>query len=228
MKTRETEWFNEEHAKLLKDGRSWGNAAMYQAKMECLNWCMELAGLTKDMRILDVGCGTGELAAVLKQNGYTTIDGIDISAVAIEHAAKSQSGLYLTMDFTKPVRLGTVYDCIYDTDCLHMVINTEDRASFLRNVRGNLRDKGILLAGVNSSRECVDPYVELDGVVQFFWPRKEAFLKEILASGFDLVASRDLPPRNKKRCEMWSEVIFRKNANQVQNRTDAPAGSSSG
>jgi cyclopropane fatty-acyl-phospholipid synthase-like methyltransferase len=209
MQTRPTDWFNDEHAKLLKDGRSWGNDAMYQAKLECLDWCLGTTGLTKGARILDVGCGTGELAGRLRQNGYGAVDGIDISAVAIEHATRSQPGTFLTMDFTLPARLGTSYDCIYDTDCLHMVIRPEARSAFLKNVRNHLPDHGVFLTGVNASKEGVDPYVEVDGVIQYYWPRKEAFLAEVVACGFQLVAARDLGPRNKKRCEMWSEMIFK-------------------
>jgi 2-polyprenyl-3-methyl-5-hydroxy-6-metoxy-1,4-benzoquinol methylase len=223
MQTRETDWFNGEHAKLLKDGRSWGNEAMYQAKMECLDWCIGTTGITKGARILDVGCGTAELAGRLRKNGYEAVDGIDTSAVAIEHAALTQTGTFLTMDFTLPTRLGTAYDCIYDTDCLHMVIRPEARRAFLKNVRNNLREQGVFLTGINASREGVDPYVDVDGVIQYFWPRRAAYLAEVVTSDFHLVASRDLPPRNKKRCEMWSEMIFKKDANQTPDGIRRPA-----
>lgn len=49
------------------------------------NYCTEnfvplLDGLPKDARILDLGCGAGELLAALIESGYTNCSGIDISA----------------------------------------------------------------------------------------------------------------------------------------------------
>jgi 2-polyprenyl-3-methyl-5-hydroxy-6-metoxy-1,4-benzoquinol methylase len=39
-----------------------------------------------ELRVLDFGCGYGELLLALKRRGFTHIEGADINAIAIEHA----------------------------------------------------------------------------------------------------------------------------------------------
>lgn len=53
-----------------------------------------LAGLTPDKNapILDFGCGTGVSGEALRAAGFTTIDGMDISAEMLKHAA--EKGIY--------------------------------------------------------------------------------------------------------------------------------------
>lgn len=43
---------------------------------------------TKEAKVLDLGCGTGSLLTALKQNGYSDIVGIDLSAEQVEVAHK--------------------------------------------------------------------------------------------------------------------------------------------
>lgn len=213
MKTHTTDWFNAEYSALQKDGRSWGNADMYDKKLDCLKWAFDISSLQKDASILDVGCGDGELARTLRRNRYTNIDGIDISEVAIKKALLDKEGDFTAGDFTKEIEFKKKYDCIFDTDCLHMVIEASKRTSFLQNVRNGLHDEGIFLTGINSSKDGLNPYVEIKDVVQYYFPVKSTFAEEVVTSGFELIATRDLPARNKKQCDLWSEMIFRKSAN---------------
>jgi SAM-dependent methyltransferase len=208
VKTRPADWFDDEHAKLLWEGRVWGTAAMYVAKIDCLAWSLRSAGLGKEARILDVGCGTGELADRLREAGYTRVDGVDISSVAIAHAASAGVGKFRSVDFATPVHLGIQYDCIFDADCLHMVVKRGARKAFLRNVKSHLRTGGIFVTGINSSKPGISPFVEVDGVVQYYWPTKSDFAAEMSSGGFTAVAQRDLPARNQAHCELWCEMVF--------------------
>ena len=67
------------------------------------------------MRIMDAGCGTGLLARVLKEAGYTNIDGFDLSPEMVEIAR--QTGFYRhlegNIDLNAPVKSEWVdqYDC---------------------------------------------------------------------------------------------------------------------
>ncbi|MDO9465351.1 MAG: class I SAM-dependent methyltransferase [bacterium] len=183
MKSRNIEWYNEEYSRLQESGSSWSTPQMYENKLECLNWCCESVGILKTVSILDVGCGAGELAKLLFRNGYSNVDGIDISEVAIKHAVRIHNSTFLSKDFSCPVKLEKEYDCIYDTDCLHMVVGHQARKAFLENVKLNLSENGVFLTGINSSRKDVDPYVVLDGVAQYFWPQKEQYIEEICKAG---------------------------------------------
>lgn len=47
------------------------------------------AGLSRDAAILDMGCGTGLSGRALREAGFTTIDGADVSPGMLEEAAKT-------------------------------------------------------------------------------------------------------------------------------------------
>jgi pseudaminic acid biosynthesis-associated methylase len=52
-----------------------------------------LAGLTKDIRILEVGCNAGNQLAHLQKSGFTDLWGIEVSWYAIEAAKKKIQGV---------------------------------------------------------------------------------------------------------------------------------------
>ncbi len=57
--------------------------------------------------VLDLGCGTGVVAAHLRDRGFTTIDGWDISPEMLEVAARRGSYRALrAVDLTKPFAVG--------------------------------------------------------------------------------------------------------------------------
>ncbi len=49
-----------------------------------------------DLKILDAGCGTGLVGAILQQKGYRQIDGCDLSVVMVEEARKT--GAYQALE----------------------------------------------------------------------------------------------------------------------------------
>lgn len=42
-------------------------------------------GLSRDAKILDAGCGTGKIAEMLSEQGFTNIDGVDASEKFVAH-----------------------------------------------------------------------------------------------------------------------------------------------
>lgn len=209
MRTRDRQWFDSQYADLGSRGKSWGTAEMYLNKLDCLQWCFTTQAIPSTASILDLGCGAGELASLLARNGFPHVDGLDISAVAISRAQLANSGRFQVADFSLPCGLGRKYDCIFDTDCFQMVIGKEKRRSFLANVIGNLKGTGVFLTGVNSTRDGVSPHVVVQEHVQYFWPTTEAYVDEVCEAGLQLVQQRHLPPRNRKHCDRWSELVFK-------------------
>lgn len=65
-------------------------------------------------KILDAGCGTGLVGVILSQNGFRTIDGLDISKGMLEQAKKT--GSYRSLweaDLTKPIECADqTYDVV--------------------------------------------------------------------------------------------------------------------
>jgi SAM-dependent methyltransferase len=84
-----------------------------------------LAGLLENgirgPKVLDLGCGTGELAVILATRGYH-VTGIDISPVAIAKARSKAAGLTARFDVQDATKLdlpNAPFDTIIDCGLLH-------------------------------------------------------------------------------------------------------------
>lgn len=71
------EWAKEYDRELVEEGN-------YIAPQQGGNLLSQL--VSQDARILDAGCGTGLVGEVLYRNGYSNLDGMDISAEMLEQA----------------------------------------------------------------------------------------------------------------------------------------------
>jgi SAM-dependent methyltransferase len=92
-------------------------------------------------RILDLGCGTGELAPVFLKRGYTYV-GIDIEAERIQYAAKTfKKGKFHVMDASKIAYPTGHFDQILVTGVLHH-LSDEDVRSIVREMKRILRPDG--------------------------------------------------------------------------------------
>ncbi len=61
---------------------------------------------TLDIAVIDYGCGTGLVGAALREQGFTTVDGIDVSTGMLEQArAKGVYRHLLCADLTAPLAL---------------------------------------------------------------------------------------------------------------------------
>lgn len=110
-------------------------------------------------KILDLGCGTGTMAAFLNPDGYDRYTGIDISDIAIQAAAMASN--------SDPVRasknsflLGDIKDYIPDTkyDLIVFVeslyyINTLNATRILKRYLGYLTDQGAIVVRVHSHKK---------------------------------------------------------------------------
>lgn len=70
--------------------------------------------LNKDAKILDAGCGTGLSGVALKNQGFSNIDGKDLSPEMLEQAGKT--GVYSLLsevDLTNPIEVQEPYDAIF-------------------------------------------------------------------------------------------------------------------
>jgi glycosyltransferase involved in cell wall biosynthesis/SAM-dependent methyltransferase len=101
-------------------------------------------GLVPGKRVLDVGCGSGYGAELLRDAGASQVVGIDISAAAIEQASRRSSR---RLSFT----LADAFDLPYDACAFDLVVSFEtlehvlDGHRFLQELRRVVSDDGIVL-----------------------------------------------------------------------------------
>ena len=88
--------------------------------------------------VLDIGCGTGENALYLAEEGHD-VWGVDLSAVAIERAmvkahARRLPVVFLAGDALDAEEIGRTFTSLIDSGCFH-TLNDADRARYAASVR---------------------------------------------------------------------------------------------
>jgi cyclopropane fatty-acyl-phospholipid synthase-like methyltransferase len=109
-------------------------------------------GLVKDGeirpgRVLDVGCGTGENAIFLAQQGCA-VSGVDIVPRAVEQAIKKATVRHVKVDFSlcDVLTLGLCFDegefdTVIDSGLFH-VMTDEERPVYVKQIHRVLKDNG--------------------------------------------------------------------------------------
>ncbi len=106
-----------------------------------------LDGVPRSGRVLELGCGAGDLSLWLAERGFE-IFGVDISATAISWAREKFSARGLNGSFRVASVLDLAefahdyFDIVLDGHCFHCIIG-DDRNIFLSNARRLLRAGGI-------------------------------------------------------------------------------------
>lgn len=105
---------------------------------------MEKYAVTKQMRILEVGCGEGRDARVLLRKGYKVL-ATDVSSAAVDFCRRqdpAHEDAYACLDCLN-WRTEEKFDFIYAVAVIHMLVPQEDRDGFFRFYRDHLTDGGI-------------------------------------------------------------------------------------
>jgi SAM-dependent methyltransferase len=109
--------------------------------------------------VLDVGCGTGENALYLVQNGFLVV-GVDLSARAIVAAKAKAAERKLSVDFRLANALsldfkGSHFDNVIDSGLFH-TFNNDDRVSFADEIARVLKTNGRYFMLCFSDKEPTD------------------------------------------------------------------------
>lgn len=103
---------------------------------------------------LDLGCGTGNIALRLAEEGFDMI-GIDSSVEMLEEARRKAAGkkldiLFLNQDMRDFELFGTVKTVVSALDCINYVTDFDELVEVFRHVNNYLDPKGIFIFDINS------------------------------------------------------------------------------
>ena len=115
----------------------------------------DLLGPRKDLRILDIGCGTGGMLPLL--SAYGRVTGIDPAEAAIRYSRQRYASMaeLLQVDFPREVPAGGNYDLVTLFDVLE---HLDDDARALDAAASLLRPGGWLLITVPALRSLWSPH----------------------------------------------------------------------
>lgn len=145
----------------------------------------------RDLRILDVGCASGTLLALLSTAGFGDVQGIDPSASAVASARRlGQRAWVGDLDTPLPAELGT-FDVVILSHVLEHLANPR---TALSNLRAALRPGALVYAEVPDAARyaeyLVEPFVDFnhEHVNHFSLPHLDELFR---ASGFVVESTSD-------------------------------------
>lgn len=128
----------------------WNTPAIDREVQGYVDELLDSAGIVPPARLLEIGCGMGNLSLPLARRGFW-VTGIDISITAVDTAARRAAACdapcrFVAGDITsRSAWMGLDrFDAVLDGLCMHCIIG-EDRPRLLSYVRGALQPGGTFL-----------------------------------------------------------------------------------
>jgi len=108
-------------------------------------------------RTLDIGCGTGENAIWLSQQGFAVI-ACDLSPTAIKRAKEKQAAAktevcFVVADILKDPIPDAPFGFVFDRGCLHCMSEGIEREAYVKQVAALLGERGYWLSLVGNADE---------------------------------------------------------------------------
>lgn len=125
------------------------------------------ADLAQDLRVAEIGCGSGIVQAQFQQELGIPVDGFDLDARALERNGSDASRLYCYDIHDRSAELADRYDVVLLLDVLEHV---EDDAQFLRDAAFPLKPGGRLVVNVPASERLFSKYDRSVGHLRRYAP----------------------------------------------------------
>lgn len=186
----------------------------------CKRWneyMLSQSGITKDSRVLDLGCGNGNTAIWLSQQTGCEVVGVDLSGVRIENAkTKAQEYPSLRLDFVKASATDLPFE---DKSFTHVwsqatLYHVHDRHEALRETYRLLEEGGTFIFD-----DLISPTQEINEMARKYVYDRLLFepifslnsYKEFLSElGFMVLATQDLKEHLYKSYELLSQLAVGK------------------
>ena len=111
-----------------------------------------LTKLPEGCRILDICCGTGQIAAALSERGFQ-VTGIDGSGAMLRYARRNAPKAQFILADARNFKLPAVYQGVISTfDSLNHIMSLEELTSVFRNVHAALLTGGLFLFDMNMEK----------------------------------------------------------------------------
>lgn len=140
--------------------------------------------IDKSARVLDFGCGFGQLITALQKNGFTQVSGVDINAAAIHHLQQLGVDVH---NLSQEVDFFETHASHFDFIVMSHVLEhlpKQDMVGTLANIRKLLRKDGQLLVMVpnaQSNTNCYWAYEDFTHTTMF---TSGSLLYVLRAAGF--------------------------------------------
>jgi SAM-dependent methyltransferase len=190
------------YRKLIKEENAIGwdkTPAAYEKMERRLKIIFDLCDMPSRGRILELGCGAGNISLWLEKQGYE-VTGIDISPTAIAWATSkcldAGGTTRFFVDNVLDMRFAEdgYFDIVLDGHCLHCIIG-DDRRDFFSESSRVLKPGGRLLidtmcgpvignrlSGYDTKSQCTIS----DGIATRYFGLPEEIEKEVVDSGFNI------------------------------------------
>ena len=111
------------------------------------------------MKLLDIGCGVGELISLLKELDNIEICGLDFSPKMIEESTKRNNKVnHLLMDAEDISQIEEKFDLI---TCTHSFPYYKSQKKFIKDIHGLLYDDGRVILAFASGNSLMDKIILL-------------------------------------------------------------------
>ncbi|WP_375509335.1 class I SAM-dependent methyltransferase [uncultured Nostoc sp.] len=112
-----------------------------------------LSHLPEEAHILDLGCGTGQLAQHLLLKGYK-VTGLDESEEMLRFARENAPGGKFIVTDARYLEFLSIFDAVVSTNCvLNYIINLEELRWVFRNVYTALMENGLFVFNLDAEEE---------------------------------------------------------------------------
>ena len=174
------------------------DALRREATDDMADWLVAAGDLRRGHALVDVGCGTGAMTALLTSRAGVTAVGVDASEEMLQEA-KSRAGEHCRFVHSRAEEL-PFPDNTFDRGLMQTVVHLLDRPTALAEARRVLRDDAALLvstvdpAGVDAFwlAEWFPSWADID---RRRFPTVDALTEELRNAGFQRVEAAHNPQR---------------------------------